>query len=259
MKLLFLLPVLISMMSSTSSAVITEKVEYEYDGVKLVGYVAYIPGTEPRPGILVVHEWWGLNDYAKMRAEQLAELGYVAFTVDMYGDGAVATTPDEAGKMAGAVRSDTDLLRGRINAGLDVLKARADVYPYSIAAIGYCFGGTVALELARSGADIAGVVSFHGNLSTNAPAEAGDIKAKLLILTGADDTSVPIEQVKAFEDEMNNAGADWQIVLYSGAVHAFTNPAAGDDPSKGVAYNSTADKRSWYAMLTFFDEIFAGY
>ena len=255
----FLIPfiALAAIMTGSSQGVVTERVEYKYDGATLVGYLAYDAGiSELRPGVLIVHEWWGLNDYPKSRAEQLAKLGYVAFAVDMYGDGAVAASAEEAGKMAGAVRGDVALTRGRINAALDVLRARSQVDPKRIAAIGYCFGGGVALELARSGADVAGVVSFHGSLSTTAPAAEGNIKAKVLVLHGADDPNVPMEQVTAFEDEMRAAGADWEMVFYGGAVHGFTNAANGDDPSKGVAYNASADKRSWQAMLSFFDEIF---
>ncbi len=259
MKFLIPLVAVMAMISgpASTSGITAETIEYEYNGVTLQGYLAYDASqTGMRPGVIVVHEWWGLNDYPKMRARQLAELGYVAFAVDMYGNGATATTADDAGAMAGKVMGDTQLERGRINAALDLFKQRGDVDPDKIAAIGYCFGGGVVLELARSGADLAGVVSFHGVFSTNAPAGKGDIKAKILVLSGTDDKSASVEQVGLLEDEMRNAGADYQINLYGNAVHAFSNPAAGNDPSTGVAYNAEADRRSWKAMLDFFDEIF---
>jgi dienelactone hydrolase len=235
----------------------TQHIEYKDGDTVLKGYLAYDAASKTkRPGIVVVHEWWGLNDYAKHRADMLAQLGYVAFAVDMYGDGRVATTPEEAGKLAGAVKGDRQLMCARVTAGLDVLRKHPLCDAKRIAAIGYCFGGTTVLELARSGADMAGVVSFHGGLDTPNPAEPGKIKCKVLVCAGADDPYVPAAQVAAFEDEMRIAGADWQLISYSGAVHSFTNPNSGNDPSKGVAYNERADKRSWEAMKQFFAEIF---
>jgi len=236
----------------------TETVEYKDGPITLKGYLAYDDAlTGRRPGVLVVHEWWGLNDYAKQRARQLAELDYVAFAADIYGNGVVVKTPDEARELAMKFCDDRVLLRRRVLAGLEVLRKQPRVDTSKIAAIGYCFGGTAVLELARSGANIAGVVSFHGGLDTTKPAQAGAIKAKVLVLTGADDPGAPIAQVGAFQDEMRRAGADWTMISYGGAVHSFTNPAAGDDPSKGAAYNAKADRRSWRAMRDFFDEIFA--
>jgi dienelactone hydrolase len=204
--------------------------------------------------VLVVHEWWGLNDFAKDRARELAKEGYVAFAVDMYGKGTVTKDPKAAGELAGKLKGDRKLMRRRIVAGLNAAKANPCVDPSRVAAIGYCFGGTAVLELARSGADIAGVVSFHGGLDTPDPQDAKNIKCKVLVLTGADDKSVPASQVAAFEDEMRQAKVDYQVVIYGGAVHGFTNPANGDDPSKNVAYNEKADKRSWQAMKDFFGE-----
>lgn len=240
------------------AAVETKTVEYRQGDSRLVGYLAYPKDVKaPLPGILVVHEWMGLNDYAKHRADQLAELGYIAFAADIYGDGKIAANREEAGKLAGSYKNDRPLLRARVAAGLATLKAQPGVAGDKIAAIGYCFGGTAVLELARSGADIAGVVSFHGGLDTPTSQDAKNIRAKVLALHGADDPYVPADQVAAFENEMRQAGVDWQLIVYGGAVHGFTNPANGTDNSKGAAYNALADARSWVAMQQFFNELFA--
>lgn len=240
------------------AAIETRSVEYRQGNTRLVGYLAFPKDvTGPLPGILVVHEWMGLNDYAKHRADQLAELGYIAFAADIYGDGKIAANREEAGKLAGSYKNDRPLLRARVAAGLATLKAQPGVAGDKIAAIGYCFGGTAVLELARSGADIAGVVSFHGGLDTPTSQDAKNIRAKVLALHGADDPYVPADQVAAFENEMRQAGVDWQLIVYGGAVHGFTNPANGTDNSKGAAYNALADARSWVAMQQFFNELFA--
>ncbi|HWB58286.1 MAG TPA: dienelactone hydrolase family protein, partial [Chthoniobacteraceae bacterium] len=206
--------------------------------------------------ILVVHDWLGVGDYVKGRAEQLARLGYIAFVADIYGKGVRPQNAAEAAKVAGIYKNDRALFRARVTAALDQLKKDPDVDPSRIAAIGYCFGGTAVLELARSGADIAGIVSFHGGLDTPTPEDAKNIKCKVLILHGADDPLAPAAQVAAVEDEMRKANVDYQITLYGGAVHAFTREDAGSDNSKGAAYNEKADKRSWQAMKDFFAEIF---
>ncbi len=255
-KLLLLLTLL--MPTLVQAAIETRSVEYRQGNTRLVGYLAFPKDvTGPLPGILVVHEWMGLNDYAKHRADQLAELGYIAFAADIYGDGKIAANREEAGKLAGSYKNDRPLLRARVAAGLATLKAQPGVAVDKIAAIGYCFGGTTVLELARSGADIAGVVSFHGGLDTPTPQDAKNIRAKVLALHGADDPYVPADQVAAFENEMRQAGVDWQLIVYGGAVHGFTNPANGTDNSKGAAYNALADARSWVAMQQFFNELFA--
>ena len=239
------------------AAIETKAVEYRQGDTRLIGYLATPKDAKgPLPGVLVVHEWKGLDDYAKRRTEQLAELGYVAFAADIYGDGKIAADATEARALSGVYKKDRALLRVRAAAGLATLKAQPGVASDQIAAIGYCFGGTAALELARSGADFAGVVSFHGSLDTPAPQDAKNIRAKVLVLHGADDPNVPAEQVTAFAQEMRAAGVDWQLIAYSGAVHGFTNPAHGGDNSKGVAYNATADARSWAAMRQFFAELF---
>jgi dienelactone hydrolase len=200
---------------------------------------------------------WGLNDYAKRRVEQLAELGYVAFAADIYGEGRIAVDIEEARQLSGTYKGDRPLFRARVAAGLETLKAQPSVDPARVAAIGYCFGGTAVLELARGGAEVAGVVSFHGGLDSPTPEDAKNIRAKVLVLHGADDPLVPPAEVLAFEEEMRQGGVDWQLISYGGAVHGFTNPASGDDPSgRGVAYNAVADARSWAAMRQFFAELF---
>ncbi|MGE5431327.1 MAG: dienelactone hydrolase family protein [Syntrophomonadaceae bacterium] len=244
-------------MTTIEAKIRTQTVDYESDGVKLQGYLAYDDAQKgKRPAVLIVHEWWGLNDYPKKRAEQIAKLGYVAFAADIYGKGVVAKTPDEAGKLASQFRNDRTLARKRVTAALEVLKKYDFVDAGKIAAIGYCFGGMVALELARSGADIKGVVGFHTSLDTPRPDDAKNIKGKILICTGANDKSVPPDMRLQFQKEMDNAGIDWQMNIYSGAVHAFTNPNSGNNPSTNLAYNANADRRSWEAMKLFFQEIF---
>jgi len=235
----------------------TQNVEYKQDGTVLEGFFAYDDSfSGKRPGILVVHEWTGLGPYVKKRCEELAKLGYVAFGADIYGKGVRPRTHEEAAKVSGAYRQDRALMRTRVTAGLEELKKHRFTDPARIAAIGYCFGGMAVLELARSGADVAGVVAFHGALSNPNPADAGNIKARVLVEHGADDPMVDQKQLEAFIDEMRKTKADWQVDIYGGAVHSFTVQEAGNDPSKGIAYNERADKRSWQAMKTFFDEIF---
>ncbi len=240
-----------------SAAVVTRAVEYEAGETTLIGYLAYDdakPGQ--RPGVLVVPDWMGLGDFAKKKAQELAELGYVALAVDMYGDGLIAADQEEAGRLAGALKGNRAEMRARARAGLETLAKQPQVAPGKLAAIGFCFGGTTVLELARSGAPVAGVVSFHGGLDTPDPADAKAIRGKVLVLHGADDPLVPPPEVTAFEDEMRRGKVDWQLVAYGGAVHSFTNPKAGVDPSRGAAYNETAAKRAWRAMRDFFAEIF---
>jgi dienelactone hydrolase len=255
--LLFLTLFTFGLALGAEAKVRTETVEYRDGDTILEGFLAYDDASkEKRPGVVVVHEWWGLNDYAKGRAEELANLGYVAFAIDMYGKGVRAKTAQEAGKLAGIYRSDRQLMRRRAAVGLEVLKKYPLTDTKRIAAIGYCFGGGVVLEMARGGTDIAGVVSFHGNLDSPNPDDAKNIRASVLVLHGADDPFVKPEQVDAFWEEMKKTSADWQVDIYSGAVHSFTNPASGNDPSKGLAYNEKAARRAWNAMKHFFDEIF---
>ena len=235
----------------------TRRVEYKHGNTVLEGYLAYDDDIEgKRPGVMVVHEWTGLGPYVEQRAKQLAELGYVAFAVDMYGKGIRPKNDKEAAAQATIYRSDRKLMRDRAAAGLKVLQQNALTDKNRIAAIGYCFGGGTVLELARSGADVDGVVSFHGNLDTPNPNDARNIKGKVLVLHGAEDPLVPPEQVLVFAQEMSQAKVDWQMIAYGNAVHSFTNPNAGNDKSKGVAYNPLADKRSFADMRQFFAEIF---
>jgi dienelactone hydrolase len=235
----------------------TQTIDYQQGGVALEGYLAYddsIAGK--RPGILICHEWWGLTDYPRHRAEQLAKLGYIAFALDMYGKGVSTTDPQQAGQLTRPFEGDRDPVRQRALAGLDVLRSQPQCDPTRVAAIGYCFGGMVALELARAGTDLSAVVSFHGALATPHPDQDQPIKAKILICTGADDAFVPPQQVQGFADEMRKAGADYQIISYGGAHHAFTNPDADKFGLNNIAYNPAADRRSWAAMLALFDEVF---
>lgn len=257
MRYLLLLPLLLLVSSKALAAVKTQPVEYKHGDTVLEGFLAYddaVPGK--RPGVLVVPEWWGLGQHAKNSAQKLAEMGYVAFAVDMYGKGKLTKDPQEAMRWAGPFRTDRQLMRDRVKAALDVLLANEHVDPAKIGAIGYCFGGTTVLELARSGADVKGVVSFHGGLSSPNPADAKNIKGRVLACHGADDPNVKPEEVAAFEKEMRDAKVDWQLNAYGNAVHSFTNPEAGNDNSKGVAYNEKAAKRSWEAMQTFFRDTF---
>ncbi len=238
-----------------AAAVKSAVVEYKDGEQTCEGFLAWDDAAKgKRPGVVVVHEWMGLGDYAKERARKLAALGYVAFAADIYGKGIRAKDAREAGELAGRYKGDLPLLRSRARAAFDTLAKDARVDPARIFAIGYCFGGTTALELARSGAPLAGVVSFHGGLSTKDPADAKNVKGRVLVLHGASDPFVPPAEVAAFQKEMNDAKVDWQMVLYAGAVHSFTNPAAGNDPSKGAAYDERADRRSWEAMKAFFAE-----
>jgi dienelactone hydrolase len=236
----------------------TEVVEYADGDVKLKGFIAYDPALSSlRPGVLVVHEWWGLDDYAKSRAKQLAELGYVALAVDMYGDGKVTDEPKQAGEWAGALRSDRQKLRQRAQAGLEALKQRQNVDQQKLAAIGYCFGGTTVLELARGGADLDAVVSFHGGLSTPSPANAGAFDGTILVCHGGIDPMVKPDEVQAFLKEMNNAKLDYIFMAFAGADHSFTNPQADQRNIPGISYNETADQRSWIAMRTLFERVFS--
>jgi len=254
-----LIPVLLALSCAMTvrAAIHTETIEYKQGDATLEGFVAYDDAIQgKRPGVLVVHQWMGLTDYEKHRAEMLARLGYVAFCADIYGKGVHPQNTAEAGAQAGKYKNDRQLLRARVNAGLDALRQQPLADPNRIAAIGYCFGGTTVLELARSGADIGGVVCFHGGLDAPNPDDGKNIKCKVLVCHGADDPFSSPQDIAALEDEMRKGGVDWQLIKYGGAVHSFTQPMAGNDNSKGAAYNEKADKRSWEAMKQFFAEIF---
>ena len=245
------------LVASVHAAIQTKTIEYQQGDTTLEGVLVWDDAVRgQRPGVLVVHQWMGLTDYEKHRAEMLAQLGYVAFCADIYGKGVRPKNTAEAGALAGKYKSDRQLLRARVNAALTVLQTREFVDPRHLAAIGYCFGGTTILELARSGAHIAGVVSFHCGLDAPDPTDGKNIRCKVLICHGADDPFSSPQDIAALETEMRQGGVDWQLIKYGGAVHSFTQPNAGDDKSKGAAYNEKADKRSWAAMKEFFAEIF---
>ena len=241
--------------------VVGEEVSYQIDGQTLKGYLAYDKNQKgPRPGILVVHEWWGHDEYTRSRARQLAELGYTALAVDMYGDGKTADHPDDAGKFSQEVFSNIEVGMARFNAGVELLKEHETTNPAQIAAIGYCFGGGIVLHMARSGADLNGVVSFHGSLGTQSPAQEGTVKAAVLVCHGADDPFVKPEDVEAIKVEMSDAGVDFTFKSYEGAVHSFTNPEADERGKKfelPLAYNQAADEQSWAEMQMFFERVFA--
>jgi len=258
MRILLLVLALILISGVPAGAEIkTQAINYGTSAEPLEGFLAYDDSSrEARPGVLVVHEWWGLNDYIRGRAVQLAKLGYVAFAADIYGRGQRASTQDEAKKLSGKFGKDRKLLRARARAGFDELLKSPLVDQSRVAAIGYCFGGMSALELARSGAPLSAVVSFHGTLDTPHPEDARNIKGSVLALTGADDPFVPAKQREAFIEEMRKGRVDWQMHVYGNTVHSFTNPASGSDPSKGIAYNPLSDRRSWQAMQDLFNEAF---
>lgn len=237
-----------------------EEVTYDADSISMNGFIAYDANQAgPRPGILVVHEWWGHNDYARKRAEMLAEMGYVALAVDMYGDGKQADHPDDAAKFSSAVSGNMEGAKARFLKALDVLKSNAATDSTKIAAIGYCFGGGVVLNAARFGFPLQGVVSFHGSLDTSTPAKPGDIKATILVCHGADDPFVSPEAIEAFKKEMDEAGANYTFNAYDGAKHSFTNQdatAAGQKFNMPLEYNQAADSSSWAEMTAFFENIF---
>ena len=246
---------LMSCALAAPAAIHTETVEYKHGETTLEGHLAYDDAVKTtRPAVLISHQWKGLSDYEKKRAEMLAKLGYVVFAVDIYGKGIRPKDPAAASAEAGKYKGNRTLLRARINAGLETLRKQKFVDPKRIASIGYCFGGTTVIELARSGADIAGVVSFHGALDSPNSADGKNIKCKVLALHGADDPFVPEKDITAFEAEMRDASVDWQLINYGGAVHSFTDWNA-DGSMKGAKYDKRADERSWEDMKQFFAEI----
>jgi dienelactone hydrolase len=242
---------------SLQAAVESQTITYRDGEVELEGFAAWPVGKKATSGVLIVHQWMGLTDYEKGRAKQLAEMGHYVFALDVYGVGNRPANRSEAGKAAGAYKGDRQLFRKRLGLGLNQLLKLSGLKAGRTTAIGYCFGGTGVLELARSGAGVAGVVSFHGGLGSPTPADAKQIKAKVLVCHGADDPFVPDAEVAAFKKEMRDGGVDWQLIYYSDAVHAFTQKMAGSDKSKGAAYDARADARSWAHMQQFFAEALA--
>jgi dienelactone hydrolase len=242
-----------------SAAIVTKTIDYEYDGVKLKGFLAYDDTTtDKRPGVLVFPEWWGLNDYAKSRAKQLAALGYVAFAADLYGDGKVIDVahPQDAQKMATELRMNLKTWRGRAQAALKQLTVQPQVDPARVGAIGYCLGGSTALQLAYTGADLKAVCTFHAALPTPTAEEAKAIKAKLLIAHGGDDKFIPEKAITAFKESLDNAKVNFLFISYPGVVHSFTVPDADKANNPGMKYDKAADEKSWKAMHDLFKERF---
>lgn len=262
MKRLTMLVVALGLLLVNSAAwgkVVGKEVEYRSGDTVFKGYLAQNPKFKgKRPVVLVVHEWWGHNEYARKRARLLADMGYVALAIDMYGDGKTASHPDDAGKFAGEVMKNKALGEARFNAAVEFVRKQPGVDPARIAAIGYCFGGGVVLHMARQGADLKGVVSFHGSLATDMPAQSGAVKAKVLVFTGGADVMVPPEQAGAFVTEMAKAGAFLRFVTYPGVKHSFTNPDAdryAREFKLPLAYDVKADERSWFETDRFLKEV----
>jgi dienelactone hydrolase len=261
MKNILLLLTLCCFGGAAQAAVQGREVSYEADGTTLKGYLAYDDAIKgKRPGVLVVHEWWGQNDYARMRARMLAALGYTALAVDMYGNGKVVDNPDDAGKLSGEVYKNMPMAKARFEAAMQLLRQQETVEAGELAAFGYCFGGGIALSMARMGEDLKGVASFHGGLDTNSPAQPGKIKARIISFSGEADPMIGADKVAAFRKEMDAAGADYRVVTYPGAKHAFTNPAADELGKKfnlPIAYDAAADKDSWGQATVFLRDVFA--
>ncbi|HLO67533.1 MAG TPA: dienelactone hydrolase family protein [Holophaga sp.] len=231
---------------------------YAEGKTRLVGYFAVPKAAKHKvPGVVVIHQWMGLTAHERASADRLAGLGYAALAADIYGEGKAPKDVKEAGAAAGAYKGDRALYQARVRAAVEALKAQPGVDPSRIAVIGYCFGGTGALEAARGGLPVRAVVSFHGGLDTPPDRPVTSLSAKVLVCHGADDPFVPAKEVAAFHDEMRKAGADYTFIAYGGAVHAFTQREAGNDPSRGAAYQEAADRRSWGHMTAFLQEVFA--
>lgn len=257
-SLIFLSSIFFAVTSWTAPSHVGNAVEYkDAAGTTLEGFWVEPKnaGKKKLPVVIVIHDWMGIGEYSKMRARQMTEKGYLAFAADIYGKGNNPKDVKEAGALAGQYKSNTELLRQRAKAAYDFVTKLENVDKNKIVVIGYCFGGTTALEMARSGLPLAGIASFHGGLATAKPEEAKNIKAKVLVMHGAIDPYVPAKEVADFQKEMNDAKVDYQFISYSGAVHAFTQAHVGTDPSKGAAYNEAADKRSFASLINFLGEV----
>jgi len=256
-KALLTIFTVLTALTQAQAAVQSKTIPYEDGGVTLEGYLAWDDAFDgQRPAVLVVHEWWGLNDYARKRADMLARLGYVAFALDMYGKGKVTQHPKQAGEWAGEIRKNVRNWQRRAELGLGILRQQERVDGKRIAAIGYCFGGATVLQLAYSGAGVKGVVSFHGSLPAPEADQGKNIQAKILVCHGADDSFVPKAKIEKFREGLVAAKADWQFISYGGARHSFTNPDADKAGIDGLRYNESADKRSWSHMRGFLQELF---
>jgi dienelactone hydrolase len=243
--------------AAAAPAVASREVSYAEGATPLRGFMAWDSArTTPRPGVVVVHEWWGHNEHARNAARKLAEAGYVGFAVDMYGDGKNTTHPDSAAAFATAAASNIETLTARFTAAIAQLKADPHVDSTRIAAIGYCFGGSIVLGMARSGMDLDAVASFHGALPPEAPIDSGNVKARVLILNGAADPMVPLAQVDAFAEKLRQAGATVEVMHYPGAMHGFTNTRADSVGMQGLKYDASADRQSWDALLKMLAEVF---
>ena len=259
MKIRFVLVALLlaGLASNVQAKITTKTISYQHDDVNLEGFLAYDDSIKgKRPAVLVVHEWWGLDDYARSRVEQLAGMGYVAFALDMYGKGKVTQHPSQAGEWMNQVRSNVYQWQQRAIAGLEVLKKDPRTDPNRIAVIGYCFGGATVQQLAYGGADIRGVVSFHGSLLLPMTEQIKKINAKILICHGAADPFAQAGEVEQYIAAMERAGLDYKIIIYGGARHSFTNPGADKVGMDALKYSKSADLRSWSDMKLFFEEIF---
>ena len=238
-----------------SAAVKSRVVDYEHAGTPLQGHLAWSDAAKgKRPGVIVVHEWWGHNQHARRAADRLAQAGYVAFALDMFGKGRVTTHPESAQAFVAQSMQDATLIPGRFAAALEILKSDERVDPTRIGAIGYCFGGAVVLGMARAGEDLRAVATFHGALATESPARPGQVKARLLVMTGEADPMIPPDAVRTFENEMKAAGVGHRVIRYPGAKHGFTNPAADQAGVPGLGYNAAADKQSWAELIRFFKQ-----
>ena len=259
MKTITLLLLTLGLTSVAQAKIIAEQIDYESGNQTMKGYLAYDDAISgKRPGVIVIHEWWGHNDYARSRARQLAALGYTAFALDMYGEGKTANHPKRAASFSNAVWKNLPQAHQRFQAAYDIL-ARHETVNTELAAIGYCFGGAMVLEMARSGFDLKGVASFHGSLNNAAPLPDKAYRAKVLVANGGDDPFVKPEHIKAFRKSMKNANIDLEYISYPGAKHAFTNPdatALGEKFGLPLAYNAEADKRSWEALQAFLKRVF---
>jgi dienelactone hydrolase len=260
MRNLFLLAALLFGSSLAHATVQGKEVIYTSGDTTLKGYIAYDDAIRgKRPGILVVHEWWGNNGYARERATMLAKLGYTALALDMYGEGKEARHPDEAAKFSNELAKNLPLAKARFESAMKLLQQQDSVDAKNIAALGYCFGGSVVLQMARLGKDLKGVASFHGSLATEKPAEPGKVRARIISFTGTEDPMIPAKQVAAFRQEMERAGVDYKVVTFAGVKHSFTNPAADEYGRKfnlPLAYDVAADRASWDETKSFLADIF---